>query len=325
MDAHAQQDRVAVALVYDSQTRGPVPIPPSERNLQTVVAERWFKVSGKKMVLEGPAFDRAGNLLFCDVSGSRVLRLTADKHVSIVVSEKQVSPGGIAIHKDGRIFIAAINLGQKTGAIVAVKPDGAERQPIVPSEAGYMPNDLVFDANGGFYFTDFRGTSTDPKGGVYYVSPDLKTITPLLLHLAMANGIALSPSGRELWITEFGRNLLHRVELSDATTIAPIGTAIPYQFTGAAPDSMRADSDGNLYVAMYGQGRVLVLNRSGIPIGQVLLPGRDDGHNLMSTSMAIRPGSNDLYIVTTDAEAGQGAIIFHAKTFAKALPLYSHQ
>ena len=277
------------------------------------------------MILDGPAFDRAGNLLFCDVSGSRVLRLTPDKHVSIVVSEKQVSPGGIAIHKDGHIFIAAINLVQKTGAIVAVKPDGAERQPIVPSEAGYMPNDLVFDANGGFYFTDFRGTSTDPKGGVYYVSPDLKTITPLLLHLAMANGIALSPSGRELWITEFGRNLLHRVELSAATAIAPIGTAIPYQFTGAAPDSMRADSDGNLYVAMYGQGRVLVLNRSGIPIGQVLLPGRDDGHNLMSTSMAIRPGFNDLYIVTADAEGGQGAIIFHAKTFAKALPLYSHQ
>ena len=34
--------------------------------------------------------------------------------------------------------------------------------------------------------------------------------------------------------------------------------AIAYHFTGPAPDSMRADSDGNLYVAMYGQGRVSV-------------------------------------------------------------------
>jgi lactonase len=55
---------------------------------------------------------------------------------------------------------------------------------------------LVFDAKGGFYFTDFRGVSTDPKGGVHYVSPDFRTITPVLPHLAMANGIALSPSGR---------------------------------------------------------------------------------------------------------------------------------
>jgi lactonase len=128
-----------------------------------------------------------------------------------------------------------------------------------------------------------------------------------------------------LWITEFSRNLLHRVDLADSTTIALIGTAIPYRFIGPAPDSMRADSDGNVYVATYGQGRVLVLNKNGIPIGQILLPGRDEGHNLESTNMAIKPGTNDLYIVTNDGNGGQGATIFHAKVFAKALPLYSHQ
>ena len=123
----------------------------------------------------------------------------------------------------------------------------------------------------------------------------------------MANGIALSPDGKQLWITEFSRNLLHRVELADATTMTPIGTAIPYHFIGPAPDSMRADSDGNLYVAMYSQGRVLVFNKNGIPIGQVLFSGRDEGHNLLSTSMALKPGTNDLYIVTSDANHGQGA------------------
>jgi len=57
----------------------------------------------------------------------------------------------------------------------------------------------------------------------------------------------------------------------------------------------------------------------------VLLPRRDEGYNLLSTSKAIQPDTDDLYIVTTDADDGQGATIFHAKTFAKALPLYSHQ
>jgi lactonase len=141
----------------------------------------------------------------------------------------------------------------------------------------------------------------------------------------MANGVALGPGDRELWITEFGRNLLHREEMSDATTIAVIGSSVPYHFTGSAPDSMRADGDGNLYVAMYGQGRVLALSRGGIPIGQVLLPGQDEGHNLRSTSLAIKPASNDLYIVTSDGDGGDGATIFHAKGFAEALPLYSHR
>ena len=292
--------------------------------MQTVVAAPWFQVSSEGAVLEVAIFEQSGNMLFCDLSGQRVLRLTPDRQLSAVVSLDRLSPGGLALHKDGRLLVAALDIPNGVGAVIAMNPDGSGLQTIIPPEAGYMPNDLVFDANGGFYFTDFRGTAIDPKGGVYYASPDLKTITSVLPRLAMANGVALSPNGKTLWATEFGRNLLHRIELIDATTIAPIGSAIAYHFTGPAPDSMRADADGNLYVAIYGQGRVLAFNRNGIPIGQVLLPGREQGHNLQSTSMALRPGTNDLYIVTSDGSGGQGGAIFHAKVFAKALrPLFS--
>ena len=77
-------------------------------------------------------------------------------------------------------------------------------------------------------------------------------------------------------------------------------------------------------MAIYSQGRVLVFNKNGIPIGQILLPGRDEGHNLQSTSMAIRPGTNDLYIVTSDGNGGQCATIFQANVFATALqPLFA--
>ena len=70
---------------------------------------------------------------------------------------------------------------------------------------------------------------------------------------------------------------------------------------------------------------MLAFNRNGIPIGQVLLPGQEEGHNLRSTSMAIRLGTDDLYIVASDGTGGQGATIFHARTFANALQPYSHQ
>lgn len=318
--AAASRPGLAAGLAYDSQTQGPVPIPPAERFLQTTAAEPWFNVSPERHILEGALFDRNGNLLFCDVTGRRVLRLTQDKRLSTVVSLENFSPGGLAFHKDGRLFIAALDLEKGRGTIVAVNSDGSGMRTILPAAAGYLPNDLVFDIRGGFYFTDFKGTATEPAGGVYYVSPDYKTITPVLRGLAMANGVALSPDGHVLWTTEFGRNLLHRNELAGATNIAVIGSAVPYHFTGPAPDSMRTDADGNVYVAMYGQGRVMIFNRNGIPIGQVLLPGREQGRNLLSTSVSIRPGANDLYAVTSDGTGTQGAMIFHAKVFGRGLP-----
>jgi lactonase len=97
----AQQRKNVDTLVYDAQTGGPVPIPPSERNLQTVVAAPWFKVSDQPMVLEGPCFDRNGNLLFSDVYEGRVLRLTPDKQLSVVFTKNKLGPGGLAVHKDG--------------------------------------------------------------------------------------------------------------------------------------------------------------------------------------------------------------------------------
>src|SRR3954453_13089064 len=100
--AHAQRRGATLALTYEDQTRGPVPIPPSERGLQTVVAEPWFQVSHQGIILEGPAFERNGNLLFCNVSGRRVMRLTPDIRFSTVIRLDNLSPGGLAIHKDGR-------------------------------------------------------------------------------------------------------------------------------------------------------------------------------------------------------------------------------
>lgn len=314
------EQKIADGLNYDTTTNSPAPIPSAEQNLQTSVAVPWFKVSSEGHTLEGAIFDHDGNLLFCDVTSRHVLRLTPNKQLATIVTIKDFAPGGLALHKDGRLFIAALNLEKGLGTIVAVNVDGTNQQTIIPAKAGYLPNDLVFDQQGGFYFSDFKGTATEPKGGVYYVTPDFKTIKPVLPHLALANGVALSPNGKTLWATEFGRNLLHKIELTDSTTIAPIGSTIPYHFIGTAPDSMRLDADGNVWVALYGQGRILAFNNKGIPIGQVLLAGREHGHHLLSTSFAIHPTTNDLYSVTSDGESGQGATIFHTKVFTHGLP-----
>jgi lactonase len=318
-NASAHQHAVA-GLTYDASTRAAVPIPPSERALQTAKAKPWFKVSEQGLTLEGAIVDLNGNLLFCDGTGRRVLRLTPDKQLSTVATLDKLSPGGLAFHPDGRLFIAALDVPNRRGAVFAVNMDGSSLQTIISADAGYMPNDLVFDTAGGFYFSDFKGTATEPTGGVYYTAPDLKSIKSVLPNMAMANGLALSPDGKSLWATEFGRSLLHRIELANATTIAPIDSGVVYHFVGHGPDSMRADADGNVYVAIHGQGRVLVFNRRGLPIGQILLPNRDNAHNLASASLAIRPDRNDLFIVASDGDSGEGAKIFHSKAFTRGLP-----
>ena len=319
------QAQQAPALVYNADIRGPAPIPPSEKVLQTITAEPWFKVSDKGIQLEGPSFDRDGNLLFVEVFGGRVFRLTPDMKLTTIMPENDRASAGLGIHKDGRIFVPGLGNFKDTGSVVSIKPDGSDMQVIVPPKDGYLVDDLVFDKNGGFYFTDFRGEADDTAGGVYYVSPDFKKITPVLPNVAIANGVGLSPDGKTLWVTSMAQGLLYRVELADATTIAPFGAAITYHFTGFGPDSLRVDADGNVYVAMYSQGRVMVFNSSGFPIGQILIPGRDAGHNMRTTSMAFKPGTNDMYIVTNDWDGGQGSQFFHAKGFAKALQMYSHQ
>jgi lactonase len=321
----AQPSQQAPTLVYTDDARVPVPIPQSEKGLQTITAEPWFKVSDKGLQLEGPSFDRDGNLIFVEVFGGSIFRLSPDMKLTTIMQPNDRASAGLGIHKDGRIFVAGLGDFVSTGSVVSIKPDGSDMQVIVPKTDGYLVDDLIFDKLGGFYFTDFRGEANDAAGGVYYVSPDFKKITPVLPHVAIANGVGLSPDGKVLWATSTAQGLLYRVDLADATTIAPFGAAITYHFNGMGPDSLRVDADGNVYVAMYSQGRILVFNPSGFPIGQILIPGRETGHNLRTTSMAFKPGTNDMYIVTNDWDGGQGSQIFHAKGFGKALQLYSQQ
>ena len=76
-------------------------------------------------------------------------------------------------------------------------------------------------------------------------------------------------------------------------TIAPFGANHTVLFHSVMKDLILfIDSDDNLYVAMYGQGRVLVFNKRGYPIGQILMPGRDEGkccvlhiHNLFQVQI----------------------------------------
>ena len=319
--AVAAAPRAADEFSYDAVTRAPAPIPAAEQGLQTVVAQPLKTVNSERHILEGAVFDAGGNLYFCDVTGGKVQRLSPENELSDYVVLDGLSPSGLAFGPDGRLFMAVKNPEGTAGSVLAVSGEGARPEVVVGAEKGYLPNDLVFDARGGLYFSDCKGTSTAPAGGIVYLSPDGESLTLVIPDMAQANGVALSPDDSVIWATEYAREQLHKTTVKNATEIVPFRSHIPYRFTGRGPDSMRVDADGNVYVAMMSQGRVLIFNPNGFPIGQILLPGRDAGENLLSTSLAIHPEKKEVRIVSSNpAESGSAdAVVFTAPAFAPGL------
>jgi len=320
------ENKILPELSYNNNPPGPVPIFENEKGLQTITATEYVKISDSNNgFLEGTVFDKHGNLYCVDCMSSIVYKVTPDKVVTeVFVAPEGFNPASIKIDKKGRLFLAGLGNFTSTGSIISCNPDGTDIKVIVPSTSGYAIDDLVFDRKGGIFFVDSKGSPTNPTGGVYYLSPDFKSITPVVKNMAWPNGIVLSADQKILYVTEMAAGRLHRFELQeDGITINNNGSNVPYYFTGTpGPDSATIDSDDNIYVAMFKQGKVLVFNKDGIPIGLILIPGREEGRNLFSTHVAFIPGTNQLVICTADVGGTNGQWIFTARGFAKCAREY---
>ena len=288
---------------------------------QTVVASLFQHVDDRQLVhLEGLIFDRNRDIYYCDIPESIIMKLDMKTREVIKFYEfenKLCKPAAVKIHKDGRLFIACVDLNpahiNENGGIFALDPVTKELEPIVTNMS---VNDLVFDSEGGIYFDNYQGTPTNPTGSIEYLTPDFKTQKTVVPNLAQPNGITLSPDEKILWITEITTGLLHRITLDN-----PNYSTTPYKFEGFfGPDSCEVDEDGNLYVAMARQGRVLVFNPTGFLIGQVLTPMRDQGILLGTTHPYVHPDKAELYITVHDVNGEQGANIFYCGSYAKGNP-----
>lgn len=309
-----------------------MPLPPAESLLPRIEAEPWLQVDAGDVFLKGMAFDRDDNLIVMAAypgevdkgMGGRVdrslLRIAPDGRMTAVVRQHGVRMCDHAIHRDGRLFIACL-----TGELLVAEADGSDLRPIAARWNGKPTrlSDLTFDAEGRLYVTDFTGHPGDPTGGVYRWSADGQVVESLMPNLVTPNGIAFTPDGGSLWVSCSLANEVFHLTL-DASREAVQKAAVLYRLCGpAGGDGMRVDVQGNLYLAVNFQGRVLILNRHGIPIAGVLMPGRDRGELLRTTNVAFKPGTREVYVAASGETSG--GWIYRFEGLAEGSPLYSHR
>ena len=308
-----------------------MPLPPGEALLHTIKAEPWLRIDAGDVFLKGMAFDRNNDLLVMAAYAGTVdramsgrvnrsiLRITPRQEITAVVNQHGVRMCDHAIHQDGRIFIACL-----TGELQVVNPDGSDLRPITTRWNGNRGkfSDLTFDSLGNLYVTDFTGHSGKPTGGVYRWSPDCQSVEQLMPNLATPNGIAFTPDEKSLWVSCSLANEIFHLTLHE-TRKSVEKAAVLYRLSGpAGGDGIRVDVQGNMYLAVNFQGRVLILNKYGIPIANVLMPGRDRGELMRTTNVVFRPGSDEVYVA---ASGEGGAWIYKFRGLAEGAPLFSHR
>jgi gluconolactonase len=165
------------------------------------------------------------------------------------------------------------------------------------------PNDLVFDADGDFYFTDppygLEKGMDDPNKempfqGVYRVSKRGE-ITLLTSKLSRPNGIALSPDGAKLYVanSDPAQPVILVFEVKKDGTLGEgrvyFDASELSKTKKGLPDGLKVDLKGNLFAT--GPGGVLVLSPAGKHLGTIS-PGDlvsncawgDDGSTLYLTA-----------------------------------------
>ncbi len=251
---------------------------------------------------EGPIALRDGRVLVVEIKSGTLATAAPDGTVTRVATTGG-GPNGAAIGPDGKVYVC--NNGgfewYDLDGLVAPGPQPSDyiggRIQRVDIDTGLVedvytecdghplrgPNDIVFDANGGFYFTDLgksRARDVD-KGGIYYGLPDGSSVREVVYPLDHANGIGLSPDGSKLYIAETitGRVWMWEIDSPGVVKKNPAspgpGTLL-HSFDGyQLLDSLAVDSDGNICVATLVTGAISVISPEGKLLDQYMVPQPD--------------------------------------------------
>lgn len=250
---------------------------------------------------EGPIALPDGDVLLVEIARGTLSRVKPDGRVE-VVAHTGGGPNGAAMGPDGKVWICNnggfqwIDMGGgrmrpahqphdysggriervdlATGAVEVVYTHG-------PNGPLRGPNDLVFDADGGLWFTDLGKTRARDLdyGAVYYARPDGSSIVEVVQPMLTPNGIGLSPDGKRLYVAETraGRLWAWDIEGPGVLRKQPFpspwgGTLMVDMSTYRLFDSLAVDAAGNVCVASLMEGGITVVSPQGGELEFIPMP-----------------------------------------------------
>ncbi len=214
---------------------------------------------------EGPLWFN-GALLFVEYGGHTILRLEQDGTLTKLWERPGCGPAAL-VQAGSDLLVTCYDQNM----LVRVAPSGGTLQVYDHDAVGAAfvgPNDFVADAGGGVFMSASGPWETAPiVGKILYLAPG-GTLRTVADDLHYANGLALSPDGRTLYCSETyayrivaftvgdDGSLSDRREFARVNDIAGGGPPL-------APDGLKTDAQGNLYIALYEGGKVLVADPEG--------------------------------------------------------------
>lgn len=306
-----------------------MPLPPDLAGLPTIEAKVKYRIADGKVTpsIEGPIFDKEGNLYVCHTTQptSTIKKITPNGTITDFYTHEKGMLVATAVHKDGRIFAADF----VNGAFIVLSPEAEvlDEIPVAHEDGGLIKcDDMTFDRDGNLYFTDFNGTFARRTGGVYRLDADTnyRTMHCVLSNIGAGNGISFSPDYSVLWVADTPLKTIYRIVLGpDGYPLDRVFGVLPitHAYGRGNPDSNKVDADGNLYQAMMHAGWVIVYNRDGIPVGNVIVPGRERGRLLNTPNVVLHPTEKKGYIVASDEK---DVVVLEFPALAPSAVLFSH-
>ena len=236
---------------------------------------------------EGPIAMPDGSVILVEIMRGTLSRVMPDGEIQ-VVAEPGGGPNGAAMGPDGHCFICnnggfewsrssrgLIFPGNQasdytTGRIERINVETGVVEKLYTDCDGEPlkgPNDIVFDKEGGFWFTDHgknRARDRD-RTGVYYATVDGQHIVEAIFPMEAPNGIGLSPDENTLYVAETPTGRLWAYALAapgeiDRSQRPFMMAQIPdhHMF-----DSLAVDAEGNVCVATLINGGITIHSADG--------------------------------------------------------------
>lgn len=247
---------------------------------------------------EGPVVMPDGSIALVEIERQTVSLVRPDGRVD-VLAHTGGGPNGLAIGPDGAFYIcnnggfawrlekglfrpAGPSSDYTGGRIERLDPQTGRLDVLYDSCGGHKlrgPNDIVFDAHGGFYFSDLgkaRARDRD-QGGLYYALVDGSKIVEVAHPILTPNGVGLSPDGSVVYVAETETARLWAFDIIAPGMVrkqefpSPHGGRLIAGLGGFQRfDSLAVDALGNICVATLVTGAVTSIAPDGRIVRQVM-------------------------------------------------------